>query len=281
LTAYSIIFIQLILPAQEPDLKDLIKLLHSNPVEENPSEKIELKSGVIFCTGKSPVALLNNKAAELMLKEKYSEAKELLMEGLTHASLFFPFRYNLGECCLFLDDLRGALLHFNKAKDIVPEYSKTFLRIGYIYQRWDMDSDAVMAFREALKRNVKELGSYILIGDIYFKRNQLEMAKKYYEATLKIQHRYPDGLLGQAKILFKEEKYFQSMLVIKSIKTDREYDKSLHYYYAEAAFKLRDYAVAAREYSKLLEFKNDRFFLTNSRSLIEHKLNLSIRFSEK
>lgn len=265
----------------DPEIRELLKLLHANPVEEIPLERINMKSGVLFCTGDSPAARLNNKAAELMMNEKYPEARELLLEGLGHAALFFPFRYNLGECSLFLDDLRGALLHFNKAKLIVPEYSKTYLRIGYIYQRWDMDSEAVLSFREALRRNIKELSSYILIGDIYFKRNQLEMAKKYYEATLKIQPRYPDGLLGQAKILFREEKFIQSINVIKSIKTDGDYDKALHYYFAEASFRLRDYGTAAREFARLLEFRNDRFFLTNSRSLIEHKLNMSNRFTEK
>ncbi len=284
LSAALIIHLQFIstnILSNEIDQKSLINLLNANPVEDYPRETIESKDGILFCSGNSEMAKTNNRAAGLILKENYNEAAQILVEGLKNAPLFFPFRYNLGICYLYMNELKGALLQFNKVKDIIPEYSKTYLRIGYIYQRWDLDSEAVIAFRDALKRNVKELSSYIEIGNIYYKRNQLEMAKKYYESSLKINHRYPDGLLGMAKILFKREKYIQAINSIKAINISGEYDKALHYYYGEAAFKLRDYKTASEEYAKLLKFSNDRFFMTNSKSLIEHKLNLSIRFNEK
>ena len=260
-------------------LHELLKTAKKNPKEKVPYERIYMKDDILYCTGESKAALTNNRAAELMKQEKYREAIDILKEGLKHSALFFPFRYNIGVCHLYLFDLKRAMLHFRKAVQIVPEYSKTYLQMGYIYQKWDMDSRAVEQFREALRRNNKEIETFILIGNVYFKRHQLEMARKYYSASLDVKPLYPNGLLGRAKIYFIRGKYHRAMVLIKSIDISKgEYDKALHYYYAECAFKLKDYKTAADEYAKLLTFRRDRFFLTNSPALIEHKLDISKRF---
>jgi len=259
-------------------LKHLLRLAAKPPREIYPSEKIYRDNGIIYCTGTGNLAGENNRAAELMKKGEYREAINVLNSALKHSALFFPYRYNLGVCYLHLDELKKSHLNFTKAQQVVPEYSKTYLELGYIYERWNRDSDAVETFRKALRRNSKEISSFILIGDIFFKRGQYEMARKYYDASLTIYHKYPNGLLGRAKIYFKRGKYLKSLNLLKSISTRGEYDKSLHYYYAEASFKLQDYKTASRQYSKLLEFRNDRFFLTNSPVLIKYKLNLSNRF---
>ncbi len=71
------------------------------------------------------------------------------------------------------------------------------------------------------------------------------------------------------------------MVLLKSINTSAEYDKSYHYYFAESAFKTGDYKTAVEQYETLLKFKHDRFFLVNSMFLIKHKLELSKRFTER
>ena len=261
-------------------LNDLLRIAENPPVEELPTEKIYLGKEALFCTGEEKVAVENNRAARLLEEGKYEEAREILNNALPHAALFFPFRYNLGLCYLHLDDLKMAHFHFTKAQQVVPQFPKTYLQLGYIYERWNRDSEAVETFREALRRNARELDTFILIGDIFFKRHQLEMAQKYYDASLTLQRRFPNGLLGRAKIQFMRKRYLQALNLLKAIDTKGDYDKSLHYYYGEAAFKLRDYKTAAEQYEILLKNRTSRFFLTNSSRLIEHKLNLSRQFIE-
>jgi tetratricopeptide (TPR) repeat protein len=263
----------------EYDIHDLIHLLQESPVEKTPKGYIESRDGILFLSGESMAAKVNNKAADLMKKGDYAEAEKILTGALKKDALFFPFRFNIGICYLYLNNLKMSLINFTKAQQVFPEYSRTYLRIGYIYQRWKMESKAISSFREALKRNRKELDTFILIGDIYFQRNQLELAKKYYETSLTIDPRFPNGLLGLAKVLYKKGKFIQSIVQLKTVKTDGKYDKALHFYYAEASFKLRDYKKAAEEYGKLLQFKNDKFFLTYSKELIKHKFDLSKRFT--
>jgi tetratricopeptide (TPR) repeat protein len=261
-------------------LYHLLKLAKKNPVEVEPTDRIYMKNGYLYCTGQSEVALHNNKAVALMEKGKFTEASEVFEEGLKHSALFFPFRYNLGLSYVHTGKLKKAMLNFNKAKMLVPEFSETYMQIGYIYQRWYRDSEAIESYREALKRNREDLNTFIVIGNVFFSRNQFEMAKKYYDAALKIDHRYPNGLLGRAKIHFKQKEFIKAIVLLKSIDTSQEYDKSLHYYFAESAFKLQDYKTASKHYTILLENINDKFFLTNSASLIRHKLDLSNRFVE-
>ncbi|MDY6935710.1 MAG: tetratricopeptide repeat protein [Spirochaetota bacterium] len=239
------------------------------------------KNDVIYCTGGSRAATLNNRAAKLMGEGNYQSAAKELSEGLTHAPLFYPYRYNIGICHIHLTDYKMALLNLRKAMEIFPEYSKTYIQIGYIYQRSNKDDIAIEYYRKALARNNKELRVFSLIGDIYFDRNQLEMAKKYYEASLNLKPRNGRGLLGMAKLHYKRKEYYKSIVQIKSIAPGSEYDISLHYYYAECAYKLQDYQTAYDEYNILLKYKNDKFFLTNSVGLIKHKLDLCRRFIER
>lgn len=253
-------------------------------IEENethPKYKIFPKNDILFCTGDDIAGRENNRAAELMLEGKWSEATEVLENGLLHAPLFFPYRYNTGICYLYLNKLDVSQMHFTKAVQLVPEYYRTYLQLGYIYGRWNKESVALDYFRKALKLHSRELNTYILMGDIYFNRNQLSTAKKYYEAALDLNHIFPNGLLGLAKIHFINEEYVKTIVLLKSVDLTGEYDKALHYYYAESAFKTGDYKIAAREYENLLKFKTDRFFLINSELLIKHKLELAKRFTER
>jgi len=253
-------------------------------IEENkthPEFKIYPKNDILFCTGNDIAGTENNRAAELMLEGKWIEAAKILENGLLHAPLFYPYRYNIGICYLYLNKLNVSRMHFTKAVQLVPEYYRTYLQLGYIYGRWNKQSEALDYFRKALRLHPRELNTYILMGDIYFNRKQLSAAKKYYEAALELNHTFPNGLLGLAKIHFLNEEYIKTIVLLKSVDLSGEYDKALHYYYAESAFKTGDYKTAAREYETLLKFKTDRFFLINSALLINHKLELSRRFTER
>jgi len=287
LAAYAALMLLLPWPAialrdEDARLLDLLRLVEKTPVEEKALENIHMKDEILYCTGTGRAARENNRAAELMTQGKYEDAASVLESALAEGdALFFPFRYNLGTCYTHMMDLKKAMLNFQKAKYVVPEFSKTYLQIGYILQRWDRDSEAIESFREALRKNTKELETFVLIGEVYFRRNQLEMAQKYYDTVLRIDGRYPNALLGRAKIYFRRGQYVKALVMLKSIDTSLPYDKAYHYYFAESDFKLRDYRGAAEHYEILLGHRNDRFFLTNSPALIRHKLEISRRMSTR
>ncbi|MCL1864232.1 MAG: hypothetical protein FWF73_00275 [Spirochaetes bacterium] len=249
--------------------------------EEIGEYRIYSKNDILFCTGDDTAGSVNNKAAELMEEGNFSEALTLLEDGITNAPLFFPFLYNAGICAIYLNKLNVSIIYFSKAAQLVPEYWKIYIQLGYIYGRLNKENEAIDQFRIGLKKNPRELNTYILIGDIYYNRNQLRIARQYYEAAIRIQRLFPNGLLGLAKIHFKNGEYLKTIVLLKSIDTSGEYDKSYHYYFAESAYKIGDYKTATLQYEILLQFKNEKFFLITPRLLIQHKLEMAKRFTEQ
>ncbi|HEY1406177.1 MAG TPA: tetratricopeptide repeat protein [Spirochaetota bacterium] len=251
---------------------------NAKPVEV-PSAQIYSKNEVLFCTGDTPAAVANNHAAERMLAADYAGALGELTEDLKKAPLFLPFRYNIGVCYLHTNDRIRARLNLGKASDIVPEYFLTDIQLGHLAALEGDDDEAITHYRDAIRKNPRHLDAMVLVGDIYFKRHQREMASKYYEAVLSLSPRFSNALLGRAKILFDKEEYYKAYQVLGMVNQTDEYDKSLHYYYAECAYKLQDYKTALEHYTKLLEFRSDRFFITTSVMLIEYKQELARRFA--
>ncbi len=265
----------------DPSNRFLFRQIEKPPDDPQAYERIFYKNELIHCTGSNEAAAANNRAIALMEQANYADAEKLLREALARAPLFFPFEYNLGMCLIHLDRLREALVHLRRAANLVPEFSKTYLQIGYVYQRMAKHEIAIDHFRKALAINAKEIDGYVQIGDIYFSRKQYSMAKKYYEGALKVDTRFPNGLLGLAKIHFIKEKYRRAIILFQTIDTTKNYDKSLHYYYAECLYKMQEYEEAYKQYERLLTFKTDKFFLTNSVALIRHKLELTKRFIDR
>jgi tetratricopeptide (TPR) repeat protein len=259
-------------------LNDFIRTATDDVQVINPVSGIYPKDEILYCEGDSDAALANNRAAEMMSKGDYAKAKDDLEKSLKHAPLFLPFQYNLGLCYYHLNDRRRSRLHLGKAQMIVPEYYLTEIQLGHLEQLEGKDDPAILHFRNALRKNPKHLDSLVLVGNIYFRRHQNEMASKYYEAVLKIEPLFPNALLGRAKVLYERNEVFKAYNILEMININKEYDKSLHYYYAECAYRLQEYKKALDQYTKLLEFKSDKFFVTTSLTLIEHKQELARRF---
>lgn len=262
-------------------LEYFLHLVNRNEPIVNPVSGISSKNEILLCDGESEAAVSNNRAAEMMLKGDYEKARDDLLKSLPHAPLFLPFQYNLGVCYYHLNDRRRSRLHLTKAQQLVPEYFLTYIQLGYLEQLEGKDDAAILYFREALRKNPKHLDSLVHVGNIYFYRKQIEMASRYYEAVLKIDPTFSNALLGKAKVYFEKNEIYKSYNTLEMISTEKEYDKSLHYYYAETAYKLQNYQKAMEQYTKLLEFKSDRFFVTTSLRLIEHKQELAKRFVEQ
>jgi tetratricopeptide (TPR) repeat protein len=258
-----------------------LNLVQRNEPIETPVSGISTKNEILFCDGESEAAAANNRAAEMMLKGDFEKARDDLLKSLPHAPLFLPFQYNLGVCYYHLNDRRRSRLHLNKAQLLVPEYYLTYIQLGYLEQLEGKDDAAIIHFRNALRKNPKHLDALVLVGNIFFQRKQIEMALRYYDSVLKIDPAFSNALLGRAKVLFEKNEIYKSYNTLEMISTAGEYDKSLHYYYAETAYKLQNYQKAMEQYGKLMEFKSDRFFVTTSLRLIEHKQELAKRFVDQ
>ncbi len=252
--------------------------LREEPVEKKTHDNIYEIRGVLFCTGSSEAARANNRGAELVLEAKYEEAVDIFKNALRHAPLFYPYHLNIGISYLRLRDFNRARIHLEKAQQIVPESPAVYLVLGELYSKMGNESRSLEYFRKALEINRKELKAIIKMGDVYYNRNQLELAWRYYNSALSVDPEYSNGLLGLAKIHYKKEEYYKAIIKLKQIDLEKKYDRAYHYYYAECSYKLQDYRKAYYHYNKLLEYKEDPFFITHSYNLIMHKRDLTKRF---
>lgn len=253
----------------------------SKPVV-NPPEGIYPQDEILMCTGNSEAAKACNAAAQLMLSGNYLQASTDLKTALKKAPLFFPFHYNIGICYYRLNERARAKMHLEKAKLLVPEYFLTYIQLGHLEILDGNDDNALLFYREALRKNPKYLDAIVLVGNIYLNRHQRVAASKYYEAVLALSPLFPNALLGRARVQYENGEFYkayQTMLMIDT--SNPNYDKSLHFFLAECSYQLQDYKSAYDNYTKLLQFKNDRFFITTSLRLIEHKQELSRRFVEQ
>jgi len=255
-----------------------LKYFREEPVKKKAVENIYKKQGVLFCTGDSPAATANNAGAELILNAEYKKAEGIFLKALTHAPLFYPYHFNIGLTYLRLREFNKARVHLEKARLLVPEYAEIYLLLGELYSEIGEDSISLEYFREAFAINPKELKALTRIGDEYYKRNQLKLAQRYYNSALSVDPEYSNGLLGIAKINYKKGNYYRAIIKLKQIDTEKDYDRAYHYYYAECAYKLKDYKNAYYHYNILLKFRNDPFFIYHSYNLITHKRNLAKRF---
>ncbi|HNX60122.1 MAG TPA: tetratricopeptide repeat protein, partial [Spirochaetota bacterium] len=232
----------------------------AEPVEE-PKSWIYSKNEILYCDGDTPPAIANNRAADKMAAADYEGAITDYESYLKRAPLFLPFRYNIGVCYFHVNDRARARLNLEKALNIVPEYYLTDIQLGHLASLEGSDDEAILHYRDAIRKNPKHLDAMVLVGNIYFKRHQREMASKYYEAVLAIKPRFANALLGRAKVMFEKEEYYKAYQTLGMIDMSGEYDRTLHYYFAECAYKLQDYKNAYEHYTKLLEFRSDRFFI--------------------
>lgn len=243
--------------------------------------KIYLKDDLLYCTGNDPAGSNNNIAADLIADAKYIEARDKLKYNIKMAPLFLPYHYNISISYIFIHELDRAVFHLKRCNLIFPDYYPVYIQLGYVYDRKNRLSLSLDNYRKALKLHPRNPEVYVLMGDIYFRRKQFGTALKYYRGSLKIDPNYSNGLLGEAKILFQNERYFFAINKLRTIKKSPNIDITYHFYYAEASYKTGDYKTALREYNELLKYKNSRFFLTNSYLLIQHKRDLAQRFADR
>jgi len=244
--------------------------------------KIYREGEVLFCEGTSPAAEANNRAAQLMQEGDYRGAVPILTEALKRAPLFYPYHCNIGKCYMHLLDFRRSQHHFTKAKQLVPEHFLSWLLSGQSYELEGDFNRAIDNFRMAARLDPDYLQSYIFLGDVFLKMGRLQTAEKYYAYTLRKDPYYTNGIIGKAKLLFNNKNYYKAYQTLKIINTEKaEYDKVYHYLFAECAYNLQNYEEAYDQYTKLLEFRADRFFITTGVDLIEHKRELARRFTDQ
>lgn len=262
-------------------LFSLMRMTENAKPEQFPKYSIYRKNDLLLCRGETDAAIANNKGVELIIAGQYSEAVSFFEKVLNNSALFLPFRFNLGVACYLNGEYNKALMHLNKARLLVPNYYMTYIHIGNVYDRMGKIEKSIIHFRKAARLNPSYIEALVLSGDGYFRLKRIDMAAHFYSKALEQDPFYNNAILGKSKIFFYKREYYKSYMNLKLINILKPYNKSYHYYMAECAYKLQYYDIAYKHYKLLISFKNDKFFLTVSLNLIEHKRDLAKKFAEQ
>lgn len=138
-------------------------------------------------------AQLNNEALAHYSRGEYAEAADLFQKALERNGGNGTIRGNLALAkgnigWKELDDrqYQDALLDFQSALRLKADEPAFLVGQGLAYYRLNEPDRAVELLKEAIKLDAKRPDAYKIIGDIYYQRDEIEMAIGYYEKGLEL-----------------------------------------------------------------------------------------------
>ncbi|MDO6383719.1 tetratricopeptide repeat protein [Leptospira santarosai] len=233
--------------------------------------------------------LFNNEAVSLLEKgetENRLKAISMLEEGVRFDPKFFPFRYNLGRAYHLEKKYQKSIIQFEYASAEIPEYYRTFIHLGTLYEIIREPINATVLWKKAVSLNKFHTEALLLLADYYIRTDLRNRALIYVKEAAKIDEQSPDARMGRARIelLSSKELYayriFKNTELVDDLGQKKQYNKKFHFFFAETASKVGDYVTAADQYEQLLKYPNDPFFSEFSYKVIERRRDLAKRFAE-
>lgn len=119
------------------------------------------------------------------IKRNFITALELFKDALRMKRTNDCLNY-IGCCYLELNVFQSAIEIFQKLYDDNPDWERPALNLGRAFLRCKNFEKALIAFKEAEKRNPYEEDVYFYLGVYYFKTEDYLTAKEYYEKSIAI-----------------------------------------------------------------------------------------------
>ena len=99
---------------------------------------------------------------------------------------------NLGTTLQSKGDVDAAIESYRKAIEIKPVFAEAYNNIGTCFQKKGAYEEAIKNYRLALKKNPDYAEAYFNIGNTFQTKNQLKKAIESYKEALTIKPNYPE-----------------------------------------------------------------------------------------
>ncbi|WCL51121.1 tetratricopeptide repeat protein [Leptospira sp. GIMC2001] len=234
-------------------------------------------------------AKFNNEIVEILLKaepKERAQAEEMLKAGILYDPRFFAFRYNYGRLLHLSSRYDEALAQFEFAKSEIPEFYRTYIHIGILSLLKNENYYAIKNFKDAVSRNSFDITALVLLAEHYLETGLKNRAKLYLDRALTIDDGSPNAKLGLARLEMEAGNHYRAYMILNKTELyspegkEKSYDKKFHYYFAETASKVQDYATAESQYNKILEYPNDPFFGSFSYKVIQRRRDITKKFAD-
>lgn len=148
---------------------------------------------------------LTDRLSTLSPLEQVSYLESLLKNDAADARVHFY----MGNAFYALENYDSAVVHYQSAVDIEPDYSKAYVNMGIAFDAQRQASRASWAYEKAIENNPKDVLAYCHLGFNLFNRGKIAEAVSNYQTALAIdpdcaQAHYNLGLAFANAKIFKE-----------------------------------------------------------------------------
>jgi tetratricopeptide (TPR) repeat protein len=225
----------------------------------------------------SNIGLFNQKIISLLDKKNKIDlirAKSMALFGVKKNPIYFPLRYNLARIYSIEGNMTSSLEEYRRASELIPDYYRTHLNMGKIYEALQMDRKAEIAYKEAIRLSGFEEESKFALCSLSLTSKNVNTYRDFSEkqrenpisfhASLCIAKRF--AISGNMKKAFE---------IVKNLNPEKEkWTISGEYYYflGELAIESFQKKIAKEAFKKVLENPHDPLFFKIKFSTLEKKI---------
>ncbi len=225
----------------------------------------------------SNIGLFNQKILSHLEKKNKNDlvrAKSMALFGIRKNPIYFPIRYNLARIFSIEGDMRSALEEYRRASELIPEYYRTHLNMGKIYEALQMDRKAEIAYKEAIRLSGFEEEPKFALCSLSLTSKHINSFRDFQEKTAESPPSFHASLCI-AKRLASSGKIKKAYEIVKSLDPEKEkWSVSGEYYHflGELALESSQKSIAKEAFKKAMESPYDPIFFKIKQSVLEKKI---------
>jgi tetratricopeptide (TPR) repeat protein len=188
---------------------------------------------------------------------------------------------NSGIDYYFKNDSRDAINNLEKAIEIFPQLSISYINLSYIYQNAGENEKAIDILNQLLKKNPKDYFAYKSIADIYFKNKNYRQAIYNYQKAIDLNPEFVEAYIGIALSYDYLGAYGNALKEIKKANEVSPNNEEILFNLAKIYRDNKNYKKALKIFKKLAQINPDFPSLKESIAEMYKQLGKKEEFKEK
>jgi tetratricopeptide (TPR) repeat protein len=185
--------------------------------------------------------------------------------------------YNLGNALLQKGSVDEAMVHFQKAVEIDPGYAKAHNNLGItLLQKGSVD-EAIVHFQKALEIEPDHAEAHYNLGNILLQKGSVDEAIVHYQKALGIKPDYTEAHNNLGSALNSQERFNEAIIHYQKALEIKPGYVEAHFNLGNALLRKGSVDEAIAHYQKVLEIKPDYAEAHNN---LGSALNSQGRFNE-
>jgi tetratricopeptide (TPR) repeat protein len=246
-----------------PSLKDYEKIEAAIPIPQRLQKFIqneishfeEISSRELDRKGKTWRELIWTGQREGMAKIFHSYTLSI---GLNLVQLHFEIPVSFYESQKqIINDVLDGVTPLPTQAPSDDDYARAYRGVGDLYRIKELWKDAIQSYKEALSKKPRDSSLHILLGESYFKNEEVDLARESFQAAIQLTPQNARAYEGLADVHFKKGSIDEGISAIKRAVLFSPDNIGLYVKLGEAYLKQGRPQESIMTYQKLLRRKGD------------------------